>query len=296
MMMLNQWERVINALKEESYRSPAYSDNKIYISQSLISNLFFRNEEKEYCPNYIYETAIKGTPTTPNEYMIRGLYFEERVIGTSGNKSYSLPKKLNGGITVTETRIQNQIDAFPLVCERHNIIVLPDKSNCQVEKIAHFDTIDGVDVFLKGKADMISNIKYGDSEEVAVIDLKLTGSLYGGYWSKPETIDPIQSIAYSVLFELPFYYYIFEYASALQYKIFNTATEYSKDKSLHKEGRTRRAELYEKLRLSAIIILNLLESPPKEEDKVPNKSNCGICPLSSLNGGNCNKHQKNNVI
>lgn len=277
-------------LSKDYYRdNVVIEDNSvksITITQSLLSTLFFKNTDKEFCPEYVDNVFLKGKPSIANEYMLRGLYFEQTLIGNSTkDKQYKLPKLLNGEHSVIEKRINQQIKAFPIICEKYGIIIKADKSNCQVQKTALYDTIDGIDIYIKGKADFISPIDFGGISEIGVIDLKLTGDLNNKkYWGSPQMIDTVQAQMYSTLFQLPFYYFVFEYKPTMGHKIFPTITRYSSDPIDRNEGLLRQQELFEKIRTTAIIMIDLIRNGT---ERIPNKNNCPLCPLSKEHGGDC---------
>jgi hypothetical protein len=296
-----RWQKAIKKLKQDSYRAnnAIFEDGvlkAIFISQSTMSTMFYKNDDREHCPYFVYHSFLGNVSTIPSIYMLRGLYFESKLIGNSNpnNDGYELPKKLNGEMTISEKRIRAQINTFDIVCKRYGIIIKPDLSNCQVENVLFFGNVSGVDVYLKGKADIISPVSWKGVTEIAVIDLKLTGSLDNTYWGRPESIDPIQATTYSVLFNLPFYYYVFEYKDTLRHRLFTAITKHTPE--YKNEGLVREKELHEKIRATAVKMIDLISDPPQEDDKVPNRNNCTICPFSIENGGTCDKPLNNNVI
>lgn len=297
--LYNALKEIIGSYKnltgEELYEVENGKIKRIFINQNLIKLFFYKNEEIDFCPKYIRDVVIEGHPSIPTLSMLKGLYFEHKLIGT--RRPLPMPeRKIEEMIPETHLkRIQKQITSFPMICSRYGILIHPELVNCQVKTRRLFDVIDGVEVYVTGTADIITPLSYNGYYDKAIIDIKLTSKLDSPYtWGNPSTIDLTQAVLYSSLFEMPFFFLVFEYHYELRHRLIPVRTMYSRDPKEKEEGMVRQAELKEKIRQTAILMLSLLYDMEAEPQYVGN--NCKICPLSKANGGTCNIPLTQNAI
>src|SRR3990167_5193631 len=96
------------------------TEMKTTISQTLIKAL----EEEKHCPMKIKAVYIDKThKTLPTLSMMRGIYFEIKVLGTTAHeeKIEVLPPKKNGETTIDTERINLQIRNFPQALKKLGI-------------------------------------------------------------------------------------------------------------------------------------------------------------------------------
>lgn len=270
----------------------------ITINNSLLSHMFFtsnhyeKNTLSDYCPKQLHLLITGQDYMIPNVYMERGLYFESKILGSTANsKEYILPKTANGKTSTAEVRINEQIDMFPMICDKYGVIV--SDINTQVDKTVQLESYGDIQIFMKVKADLISPITIdGEDIEAAVIDFKLTGNIETGYWSN--YIDFTQGVIYSLVFNLPFYYWIFDYSPSLQNSLRRLITSgFTKNDEEKNEASIRKIELFEKIR-KAIEMILMHEHEGYVEN--PSEKSCKQCPLNPDNGGLCQKATKISVI
>jgi hypothetical protein len=194
----------------------------IYISNTLINQFFDRGTEKNYCPKRVFEEYMVGRwKKAATDAMNKGSYFETKCIGSGagGSKVLTLPPGRGGKISVGQQRIDGQVAKFKMLCDEYGILIQEDFGNTQVKEKKIFDQTDWLDivVFLTGEADFISPIDNyrGHKFPMACIDLKLTGDLtstFGPYsWGNLDFINTQQGTIYHMLFEMPFFFWVFDY-------------------------------------------------------------------------------------
>ncbi len=207
--------------------SPRYRVHKnkliLYISNTVINKFFERGEEIKYCPQWVFqETIIGKVKSPPTHAMNKGSYFETKCIGSGagGSITDTLPLKNNGGITIDQKRIDAQVVQFKILAEKYKIFLSDDYSNVQVKEKKHYqqDTWADVEVFITGEADIISPLNYrGRDFQMANIDLKMTKdrlSTFGKYaWGNRDFINTQQGTIYWLLFNLPFFFWVFDHAT-----------------------------------------------------------------------------------
>ena len=141
--------------------------SKIRISQTLIKQL----RGDTYCPKQVYEVFIlKSIPMSIGIAGLRGLYFEGLCIGGSahGAEVVDLPRLKSGEKSVDQQRIERQAENFKTIVRERPIDIKETQINIQLDYNDKF-VLDGTIDFM-GFMD--------DKKELAIVDLKLTGSLY----------------------------------------------------------------------------------------------------------------------
>lgn len=261
---------------------------KLIINQSLITTIFYHtnhyysSEISDYCPKKLNEVFMKGNGIISNIHMLRGIYFEERVLKNyERSKPTELPLTRSGKKSAAQERIDQQIESFDQLCEQNGIIVT-DK-NTQISQLVRIEDYGDVEVYVKIKIDLISPIVYNKIEiPAAIIDIKLTGDLEHGRFGK--YVDTTQAHLYSLITNLPFFYWVFDYSPSLRNDIIRVITFPYHMPQEKNEAITKKLELQEKIRLTVKTILE------HEEFGYPanaNKRECMLCPLNPDHGGNC---------
>lgn len=293
-MLTDYLKKVRKALK------PVYSDyiitrdgsgniKKLVINSSLLGRLFFsgniydKNSLADYCPKKLRHVYMKGISTKTNIYQERGLYFEKKVLGSSAgqNDVNELPLTSRGKKSAPHERIDEQIKMFPQLCDKLGIIVTNE--NVQVEKYVQLESNYDFEVFIKAKLDLVTPLEYeGITYDAAVVDLKLTGDIEKGYWSR--YVDTTQGQLYSLVTNLPFFYWVFDYSTYMRNKLIRVITKTYHKPNEKNEALIRDAELKEKIRKTIELIMD------HEINGYPanaNQRECKDCPLNPDHGGNC---------
>lgn len=243
------------------------SIKEIYISQSLIKEFLYHGDLRDFCPHKVYHTMITGEQSKiVTLAMQKGNYFETGCLGagTNGKIVDDLPRKRNGDKTIDQERIERQVDVFDQVVKKQGMVINKQGSknqNVHVRQVKQWEDPQRnlpFKVWIMGEADIISPITWHNREnEMAIIDLKLTQSLqtdFGEFsWAEPKKMDHIQADIYSMLFDLPFYYLVFDYkASGGEHTIIPVNTlnrpEYPEDTERYKEAIIRRRSTTESIR------------------------------------------------
>ena len=169
-----------------------------YISQSLIKDI----QNAERCNLRTKKNYIDGIRTTPSALMLKGLFFEDRLIGsTRGGDKIELPKGKNGNT------LKSEVDLLELVAESEKVML-----NMEVEPIEVQPSWQWED--LTGHPDLIANF----NGSKCIIDIKYTETKEDDRWhgwGDPESMDHLQAMFYTYLhkqlFEkyIPFYYFVF---------------------------------------------------------------------------------------
>ena len=264
------------------------------VSSSSIKRLFFKNSIRDICnTNYYWCNVLRRCKGRVSDAMLRGQYFETQILGcgAAGSTLYDLPRHKKTGEKLTDhVRIDELIHKWDQFAEIHQIIIIKEGENCNVQRRIGPIELDipelkehwpNVKVLLKMDTDIISPIFYdGIYYDAAVLDLKLTQSLnnkFGEYcWGSPEFIDHIQAFLYSYFTGLPFFYLIGDYKDS-RYEIMhvNTNREHP-DEGLRKEAELRYKETIRR-------IIDFVDAVMERETKElwyyqwPSKDNCKTC-------------------
>lgn len=205
-------------------------DGNVKITSSIVKQIFYKGEERIHCPRKIYVTYVAEThKALPSIYMLRGLFFEFRCLGSMSSHQKDDPDwtelfyKNNPEKPLAETeRILQQVDTFRgKVYSAYGLEINEERVQIKGEKL-----LEDHKIVLEGEADLISPISFtAEGKEYVfgdcVIDLKLTGSLdndFGEYsWAKAQEMDHIQAYIYGAIWELPFMYFVFDYKKFPEY-------------------------------------------------------------------------------
>lgn len=276
------------------------------VSSSLIKSMFYLGEPRNVCPKKLYHTRIKGDVIEhKNINMIYGNYFEYLCLGAT--RSGYIPKRpllASGKVSVHVERIEEQAMKFPIIIRGYEMIVIKygkpgQRSNTQISAEVEWPVELPIKVTVSMTSDFITPIKHGETGfDSAVVDLKLTSDLssrFGEYcWATPEEMDLTQAVLGSALFDMPFYFLVFDYKKdGRGHKLIPIATKAMfkngvkpEDENHYQLAKRRFADL-------KIVISNVVETILKwdSEGYVENPSykECKSCPLSPVMGGNC-KH------
>ena len=250
-------------------------------------------EKLPICWKRMWHTQLlRDVSEETTESQMRGLYFESQCIGkTAYGYVNELPRLLNGKKSVHNIRIDEQIFNFKSIMkeDRYGIILVDDGfgnfKNCQIKNKKKLDIEDfeGMDIYLEGTADIISSIDFDKYQyEKACIDLKLTmdrNNTFGPYgWGEPSKLDHIQAYVYSYLFDMPFFYWVFDYNSRDRgEKIIPVNTDINHpDNARANEARIRFKETKQIIRsFCADILYNEAMDWPTN----PKYSRCKNCPV-----------------
>ncbi len=149
-------------------------------------------------------------------------YFKTGCVGADReDKICDLKKTKRNKKTAMQKKIDKQIAVFEDSFSYHNMLVFTSgkykNTNIkQQKKIIN----NNKEIIIKGVADIISPVKftYGDKEynfDAAIIDLQITkniNNLYGEIcWATPQHMNHDYAYFLSVIFDLPFVYWIFDY-------------------------------------------------------------------------------------
>lgn len=280
-----------------------YDDNDIlvemYLSYSLISKMFFKGNEIEHCPYQILKTYISGEYSYPStEAMHKGLYFESKIIGKTADGSTDVEPVTTskGKPTADQIRIDEQVKLFhsgnpdtgkEALKTKYGLEIREDNVQVKASKQLIVPSLD-FNVFVTVTADYLGPVLYRRKRfEKAVIDLKLTGNLmntFGDFgWGDMERTDKTQAYINSFVFDLPFFYFIFDYpATDMTHRLvkINTYAEWHKkshDDVMYHETSLRLQEMKETVRKAAINLeYYLQEGWPTN----PSIKRCHNCPLS----------------
>jgi hypothetical protein len=256
-------------IKIEQQRRPPkiYFDEKnhiktIIVSQTLLKAHSFKGEKNDLCwKRFYHEDLIHSHQKKITLPMLYGLYFEQQCIGRSRyDDKTELPRKQNGQKTIDHIRIDEQVFLFKSKINEYGILLDPIDGgyrNVQVQarrklKLAGFE---GIDIFLEGVADIVTPLEYENYNwPMAICDIKLTKDRFGGWgrnsWEYPDNRDHIQAIVYSKLFNLPFFYWVFDYKSTDRGEVIypvNTNVEHSDFRKAN-EAKLRIIEMNERIR------------------------------------------------
>lgn len=276
------------------------------ISQSLIRDLLYKGNEKEYCPQRFYRTWIKANvKREASEAMLEGRYGETMLLGgcSRGEQQLDLPRAIkNGEKKINQQRIDIQVERAKLTMVRHSIAIHPDL-NCQIvlKKV-----INGV--LCQGEFDIapvtLTNIDINNPEKpmIAFIDVKFTGNVestfgYGNApgWGDYVNMDHIQMKMYHELIrdidfslndhltneqielfkniqghDIMGFYWVFSYKVPIE-SLSDRFFGYSYDT-------TKRAELYEDIRKVVSIIE--FHNANDDWDHCIQSRECSKCPVS----------------
>jgi hypothetical protein len=233
----------------------------INISQTLIKRLLFKGEERpDICAKQIYETLLTGNTQYPkSDAMALGIYFETKLLGNGAYENVDdLPRnKRTGNKTAAHERIEETILLAKRVFGETGIIINHKNTQVQCPKPYTEHNFKGVQVFLKGIADIISPFKYKNLDyPVCCLDVKLSKDVNNTFidkkrpwkyypWGTPEEMDHTQGYLYSPLFEMPFVYLIFDYGKVPKWKPIPVETTFSNPDST--EARNRHRELLQSI-------------------------------------------------
>jgi hypothetical protein len=203
-------------------------DKKQYIvlSQSLMKKFIKRGNIIDFCPWKVFEESINKKYREPTEAMLKGLFFETKVLGGSakGAAVHSLRKQKSGKKYIYQIRIESQVLEARKDIKRLGISVNKITTQQRFAKIWHgFDEFD-VTVIITGELDVLSHMNKENGKRVlTTIDHKLTADLtstWGDFsWGAPDTMDHIQAHTYEFLTGLPFVYFIYDYKPNLVKKV-----------------------------------------------------------------------------
>ena len=162
-------------------------NNNIVLSQSITKDLGLfiiddQLEEIEFCPKQIYHKHIADDyEREPSKAMLEGLYAETRLYGSCarGEEIRSLQKKKNGEETITQKRIDIQVERMYGYMYAHGIEI--KEHNVQVPLIAKY--ADGV--WIRGELDMFP--VYVDNEP-SIVDFKTTKDVNNSFFTYKEDL------------------------------------------------------------------------------------------------------------
>ncbi len=263
----------------------------LYISNSLINEFIQWGEIKDYCAKKVFETYITGNyeGLSASDAMNNGSYFETQCLGSgAGNKvTIDLPSIRGGKKSMPQKRIDEQVLMFKHLMRDMGMLILPDKSNVQVKAMKEWADNNYIDliVFATGESDLITPYSHGGIVyDNIVVDLKLTGditSTYGPYqWGDLKKRDMKQATLYSLLFDMPFAYWIFDYKSSVrENKFFFVNSDINHpNPELANNAKFRLRVLTEAFRKTINEIVFNFKNGWKEN---PSEDNCKKCPLKN---------------
>jgi hypothetical protein len=203
--------------------------NKTKINQTLIKALL----GDSYCPASIKAVHIdKSVQMSIGIAGLRGLYFEGLCIGGSahGASITDLPRLKSGEKSVNQQRIEQQAEVFKTIVKERPIEIKETQVTITVPYNDKFELVGTLDFM--GFMD--------DKKELAIVDLKLTGSIYREHnydgfgawsWEFPHNMNFLQAYMYTYLVkeqfkvDAPFYYMVFDYKPESEYKIIRKKVE-----------------------------------------------------------------------
>ena len=193
---------------------------EITVSSSLIRSLLYCLDPLPMCPYRTYHVdLLRDTISPPTLSMLYGQYFETLWLGSGagGSMTLDLPRhKKTGEKLSNQKRIEEAVLRAEYVGMELGLILDSNNIQCKAKKVYEAPGFEDIIINLSGEADIISPIEHPDfSHDVAVIDAKLTldrTSCWKPFcWGCPEEMDLTQAVMYSLLFELPFVYLVFDY-------------------------------------------------------------------------------------
>jgi hypothetical protein len=275
---------------------------QIFLSGSIIKKMMFKGDKRYYCPRYIYRVQLMHQyEDSPSIYMLRGLYFESHILGSSAYDGpiLELPRVKGGRKGIDQIRIDAQIHAFPKLAEKYGVEIVKEGpgKNTQVRNKVRWDggeSFEDVEVFITMTYDLVSPFIYAGADyPAAIIDFKLTGDLKGKFgefaWLNPNDVDHISMLIYSFSSGLPTFYWVFDYTKQLRNDIFPVNTNiHHPDIKKANEAKIRLKEMDQSIRSCITDILTYNEIGWHTE---PSLENCKKCPIHD-----CEDRDKKNEI
>lgn len=127
----------------------------------------------------------------PNEYMLRGLFFESLAIGGGAKEQLvlDLPRLRNGNKSVNQIRIEEQAENFAQLF------------NPLHKRFLGFTIVDS-QLYLEheGRGGTLDFLAVDQDNNPCMFDLKLTGNLKRGWWSDIDSVDMLQQYHYHDLY------------------------------------------------------------------------------------------------
>lgn len=201
-------------------------NDKIVISQSLITKMFYKGNLKQYCKHYIKRIFIdKDIITITSSAMKYGLYGEQLMIGASANDNneilldrnrkkctnkdyYNIDETCQGCPfynnclkTTFQEKIELQTEIFKQECNNMGIDIAP-LVNTQMSIYKHFPN--EPNFIINGTFDVFPVFAYiNDEIKLSLFDIKFTHSINSNFsfhnWNNPDKIDFIQLHLYHYL-------------------------------------------------------------------------------------------------
>jgi len=288
--VLNRASKPVTELNHDKECVICYQDGimrELHLHSSFIKEFYYKGNARDICPvnkrQILIEKIYKDERKECSDAIKYGLFFEQNTLGKSARDEeiIVLPRHAKTNKMLSpEIRIRQQIALFPMLCEQYGIKVT--EKNVQVVKIGHINCPNhpGIDVFIHCTADFISSVKINNYEkEEVVIDLKMTGdinSTFGEFgWGNMQYIDKFQGVLYSMVFQLPFAYWIFDHKKDIDNKFepINTNVNHP-DPVKANEAKTRIFEVKQ-------TIYDMVDDLVKWENEYwpynPTKENCDHC-------------------
>lgn len=256
----------------------------IYISQSFIKKMFFKGEIRQFCPYYLKKSLIDCTiKKEPTISMLRGSYFESMLLGetSDGTSITDLPRKYNGDKTVDHERIDEQVEIAKIVSANYHIDI--ENGIKHDRKVAHIDYKLPYNVFVTCESDLLTPLKYHEEYfEKVVLDVKLTkdrDSIFGEFcWGNVREMDHIQADVYSMIYKIPFFYYLWDYRTNDRgHRLIPVETIELLPST---EAKNRRAETKEAIRRTAV---EIAKYENYGWNRFPVYQLCKKCPFSVFN-------------
>lgn len=267
---------------------------ELSVHQHALKLYQYRGEKNPLCWKRMWhETIYKDVESITTDSMLKGLFFESLCIGKTAHGAVTdLPRKIrDGSKTIDQIRIEEQAFLFKslIAKEKYGIILVPDGfggfKNVQIshKKKVEIENLEGFNVFLRGTADIISPVKFDKYDyKNAAIDLKLTkdrDSDYGDYcWGAPDRMDHMQAFVYSFLFDMPFFYWIFDYKpSDRGQKVIPVNTNvFHPERKKSNEAKLRLNEMHEAIRSYTYAVI---ENEANGWPTNPAYSRCKLCQV-----------------
>lgn len=250
--------------------------------------------------------------------MLNGLYFETQVLGAGagGQAVHDLPRKgKSGKKTIAHERIDEQINNFYAVAQRHKITFEKNGPDVQVYKQYHYELREKtsflhpeIKIILTATYDLIAPIEFnGVFFEKAVQDVKLPLDRNGGFgefnWGNVQYMDHTQLVMYSTLTGLPSFYLVFDYnAKDMGHRIIPVLTleylnalpqEPENIQGLIHKGKQRKEDLHYAIERTAE---EIIKYDALGWEINPGRSRCHNCPVSQKNGGYCTKFEEEEEV
>jgi len=225
--------------------------DKINISYSTIAAL-----REPHCPFQVFSTRIGKTFKDENPDMQRGLYFESQILGATakGDKVIDLPRTQKGEITADHKRIDEQVENFKVISEKHNIKFLTKQVRLEYKdkrwKYKLVGVIDAIgtitddnfisdwvskqtlDIFKEHTDNQLDIAAVVEQMRIqgtpAIFDIKLTKNINSNgdwSWKHPYNMPSTQPAMLTKLMienlqkKYPFYYLVFDYSPQKEYQI-----------------------------------------------------------------------------